>query len=351
MKIETQLPLGNLDPGLRAASGVLDIARVGEEARLAEALGYDGIVSEETKDDPFIALTLAAQATTKIALATGVAIAFPRAPAVTALAAWTLQRLSNGRFTLGLGSQVKGHIERRYGMSWSPPGPWMRDYVGALRAIWECWQNGGSRLDYQSKHYRLSLMVPLFAPPPIEHPHIRVQLAAVNPFMCQIAGEVADGIRAHPVCTPRYIAEVMLPAARQGAAKTGRDFAHFEIAAMPLIATAPDKQGLEARIRDVRARIAFYASTPTYLIAFESQGYGEVARTLQSYSRAQRWEEMPGFISDEMLDHYAVIGTHDEIAQKLNHRFGNIATHLDFAIPVASDADKATLGDLLKSLR
>jgi len=351
VKIETQLPLGNLDPGLRAASGVLDIARVGEEARLAEALGYDGIVSEETKDDPFIALTLAAQATQRIGLATGVAIAFPRAPAVTALAAWTLQRLSKGRFTLGLGSQVKGHIERRYGMAWTPPGPWMRDYVGALRAIWECWQNGGTKLNFESAHYKLSLMVPLFAPPPIEHPHIPVQLAAVNPFMCQIAGEVADGIRAHPVCTPRYIAEVMLPAAAKGAAKAGRDFSRFEIAAMPLIATAPDKKTLEARVRDVRARIAFYASTPTYLIAFESQGYGEVARNLQAYSRAQRWEEMPGFISDEMLDHYAVIATHDEIAGKLNERFGKVASHLDFAIPIGNDADKETLGDLLKSLR
>ncbi|HWB48658.1 MAG TPA: TIGR03617 family F420-dependent LLM class oxidoreductase [Stellaceae bacterium] len=351
MKIETQLPLGNLDPGLRAASGGLDLARVGEEARLAEALGYDGIVTEETKDDPFVVLALAAQATGRVGLATGVAIAFPRAPAVTALAAWTLQRLSKGRLTLGLGSQVKGHIERRYGMAWTPPGPWMRDYVGALRAIWECWQNGGTRLHYESEHYKLSLMVPLFAPPPIEHPDIPVQLAAVNPFMCRIAGEVADGIRAHPVCTPRYIAEIMLPAARKGAAKTGRDFTKFAMAVMPLIATARDRQGLEARIRDVRARIAFYASTPTYLIAFESQGYGEVARTLQSYSRAQRWEEMPGFISDAMLDHYAVIGTHDEIAGKLKARFAGVASHLEFAIPVTGEADKATLGDLLTSLR
>ena len=351
MKIETQLPLGHLDPGLRTAAGALDLARVGEEARLAEALGYDGIVTEETKDDPFVVLALAAQATERVGLATGVAIAFPRAPAVTALAAWTLQRLSKGRLTLGLGSQVKGHIERRYGMSWMPPGPWMRDYVGALRAIWECWQNGGTKLNYESEHYKLRLMVPLFAPPPIEHPDIPVQLAAVNPFMCQIAGEVADGIRAHPVCTPRYIEEVMLPAARKGAAKTGRDFAKFEMAVMPLIATAPDRAGLEARIRDVRARIAFYASTPTYLIAFESQGYGEVARSLQSYSRAQRWEEMPGFISDEMLDHYVVIGTHGEIADKLKARFADVANRLEFAVPVASDADRATLGDLLKSLR
>src|SRR6202050_4320929 len=241
MKIETQLPLGALDPGLRATEIGLDLARISEEARLAEALGYHGIVCEETKDDPFVVLALAAQATTRISLATGVAIAFPRAPAVTALAAWTLQRLSKGRFTLGLGTQVKGHIERRYGMSWTPPGPWMRDYIGALKAIWECWQNGGTKLDYKSEHYTLSLMVPLFAPPPIEHPRIPIHLAAVNPYMCQVAGEVADGIRAHPVCTPRYIDEIMWPAARKGAAKAGRDFSRFEVAAMPLIATAPDK--------------------------------------------------------------------------------------------------------------
>jgi probable F420-dependent oxidoreductase len=351
VKIETQLPLGALDPGLRALATGLDLARVGEEARLAEALGYDGIVCEETKDDPFMVLSLAAQATAGIGLATGVAIAFPRAPAVTALSAWTLQRLSGGRFTLGLGSQVKGHIERRYGMAWTPPGPWMRDYVGALRAIWQCWQSGGTKLAYDSPHYKLSLMVPLFAPPPIEHPDIPIQLAAVNPFMCEIAGDVADGIRAHPVCTPGYIAEVMLPAARKGAAKSGRDFSRFEMAAMPLIATAPDRAGLAERVRDVRARIAFYASTPTYLIAFESQGYGAVARELQAYSRAQRWDEMPGFISDEMLDHYAVIGTHDEIAGKLRQRFAAVATHLDFAIPVTGDADRLALGELLKGLR
>src|SRR5216683_7308296 len=214
MKIETLLPLGKLDPGLREAAASLDITAVAEDARLAEALGYDGLVAEETKDDPFIILALAAQATTRIALATTVAIAFPRSPTVTAMTAWTLQKLARGRFTLGLGSQVKGHIERRYGMRWSAPGPWLREYVGALRAIWECWQNG-TPLDFRGEHYQLSLMVPLFAPSPIEHPRIPIELAAVNPYMCQVAGEVADGIRAHPIATPRYIAETMLPAARK----------------------------------------------------------------------------------------------------------------------------------------
>jgi probable F420-dependent oxidoreductase len=350
MKIETMLPLGKLDPGLRAAEVPPEIGAVAADARHAEALGYDGVLAAETKEDPYIVMALAAQATERVGLATAVAIAFPRSPMVTALSAWTLQRLSRGRFTLGLGSQVKGHIERRYGMRWSAPGPWLRDYVGALRAIWACWQNG-TKLDFESEHYKLSLMVPLFAPAPIEHPHIPVELAAVNPYMCQVAGEVADGIRAHPIATARYIAETMLPAARRGAAKTGRNLAGFTLCAMPLVATAGTRAGLAERIRDVRARVAFYASTPAYLLAFESEGYGEVATVLQGYARAQRWAEMADLVSDEMLDAYAVIGTHDEIAAKLRARYAHLATSLEFAIPLSEPGDEAALRGLIDSLR
>jgi probable F420-dependent oxidoreductase len=295
-------------------------------------------------------MALAAQATSRVGLATGVAVAFPRSPAITALSAWNLQELSRGRFTLGLGSQVKGHIERRYGMRWSAPGPWLRDYVGALRAIWNCWQNG-TKLDFASEHYKLSLMVPLFAPAPIDHPRIPVQLAAVNPYMCQVAGEVADGIRAHPIATPRYIADVMLPAARKGAAKAGRDLAGFAMCVNPLIATAPDRASLAERVRDVRARVAFYASTPAYLAAFETQGHGEIARQLRGLSRAQRWEEMPALVDDEMLDAYAVIATHDEIAAKLKARYGAVATDLELAIPVSTTADAAIARALIAELR
>jgi len=350
MKIETMLPLGRLDPGLRAAAVPLDIAAVAADARRAEGLGYDGVLAAETKDDPYIAMALAAEATSRVGLATAVAIAFPRSPMVTALSAWTLQKLSRGRFTLGLGSQVKGHIERRYGMRWSAPGPWLRDYVGALRAIWACWQNG-TKLDFDSEHYKLSLMVPLFAPAPIEHPQIAVELAAVNPYMCQVAGEVADGIRAHPIATPRYIAETMLPAARKGAAKAGRDLANFTLCAMPLVATAATRASLADRIRDVRARVAFYASTPAYLLAFESEGFGQVARTLQGHARAQRWEEMPGLVSDAMLDAYAVIGTYDQIATKLHARYAGLATALEFAIPLSDAGDEGVLRGLIAGLR
>jgi probable F420-dependent oxidoreductase len=349
VKIEALLPLGKLDPGLRAAPA-LDIGTVAADARRAEALGYDGLVTEETKHDPYIVMALAAQATSRVGLATAVAIAFPRSPAVTALSAWTLQNLSGGRFTLGLGSQVRGHIERRYGMRWSAPGPWMREYVGALRAIWASWQNGGP-LDFQGEHYKLSLTVPLFAPPPLAHPAIPVEFAAVNPYMCQVAGEVADGIRAHPVATARYIAETMLPAARTGAAKTGRDMAGFTMCVKPLVATAPDRAGLAERAREVRARVAFYASTPAYLAAFETEGYGEVARILQGHARAQRWEEMPGLVTDEMLDAYAVVGTYDEIAAKLRRRYGHLATSLEFAVPPPDAGGDGVLRGLIESLR
>jgi alkanesulfonate monooxygenase SsuD/methylene tetrahydromethanopterin reductase-like flavin-dependent oxidoreductase (luciferase family) len=169
--------------------------------------------------------------------------------------------------------------------------------------------------------------------------------------MCRVAGEVADGIRAHPIATPGYIAEVMMPAARQGAARAGRDLGRFSLAAMPLVATAPDRAGLDARIRDVRARVAFYASTPAYVAAFEHAGDGEAARSLQGLARAQRWEEMPALIDDAMLDRYAVIGTYDEIAGKLRARYGGLATAVEFAIPLAGEPDEARLRGLLDSLR
>lgn len=350
MKIEALLPLGRLDPGVRSAAGTRDIRSIAADAARAEALGYDGVIVEETKDDPFIALALAAQATERISLATAVAVAFPRSPAITAMSAWTLQRLSGGRFTLGHGSQVRGHIERRFGLKWSAPGPWLREYVQALRAIWDSWQNG-TKLDFEGEHYRLSLSVPLFTPAPLEHPRIPIELAAVNPYMCRIAGEVADGIRAHPLATPGYIRDVMLPSARNGAAKAGRDLTGFSMCAMPLIATAPDAESLAARADEVRARIAFYASTPAYAAILEHEGHGDAGRRLQQLARAQRWDEMPAVVGDAMLETYAVIATHDAIAGKVRARYAGLATAVEFAIPLTDAGDEGRLRALLTELR
>jgi probable F420-dependent oxidoreductase len=245
---------------------------------------------------------------------------------------------------------VKGHIERRFGLAWSAPGPWMREYVQAVRALWNSWQNG-TRLDFNGPHYRLNLIVPLFDPGPIEYPQIPIHLAAVNAYMCQVAGEVADGVRPHPVCTAAYIREVMLPALRRGAALAGRAEDSYAVSIKPLIATAPDKETLAVRVRDVRARISFYASTPAYRAAFAHHGLGELADELKLLSKAQRWEEMPAFISDDILHEYAVVGLYDEIADKLAARYGGLVTNAEFSIPVAGAADEDRLRAMLSVLR
>jgi probable F420-dependent oxidoreductase len=350
MLLETLLPLGKVDPGLRAPEVPLDLSSIGRNAKLLEEIGYHGMVVEETKDDPFVIMALAAEATASLKLATSVAIAFPRSPTVTAMSAWTLQKLSRGRFTLGLGTQVKAHIERRFGLPWSPAGPWIREYVNAVRAVWDCWQNG-TELDVAGPHYNINLMVPLFNPGPIEHPRIPIQLAAVNQVMSQIVGEVADGLRPHPVCTPSYIAEVMLPAVRAGAAKAGRSLDQFQVCMKPLVATAATEEELAKKIVDVRARISFYASTPQYRAAFAHHGLGDLADELKLLSRAQRWEEMPRYITDDILHSFVTVGTYDQIARKLLDRYSGVVTHCEFSIPVNGAADKDRLRDLAKTIQ
>lgn len=350
MKLETLLPLGKVDPGLRRPEKALEIDQVADDARLVEDLGYDALMVEETKVDPFVVMALAAQATTTLGLGTAVAIAFPRSPTVTAMSAWTLAKLSKGRFTLGLGTQVKGHIERRFGMKWSAAGPWIREYVRAVRAVWDCWQNGAP-LDVKGEHYNINLMVPLFNPGPIEHPDIPIHLAAVNPVLCRVAGEVADGVRPHPVCTAEYIEQVMLPAVREGAKVAGRALDGFKVSIKPLIATAATQQELDRKIEDVRARVAFYASTPAYAAAFEFHGLGALAERLKVLSKAQRWEEMPAHISDDVLERYATIGTFDQIGDRLVRRYGHVVTNAEFSIPIAGEKDLETLRDLIRRIR
>lgn len=349
MRVETLLPLGKLDPGLRAPEEALDLEAVPAGARQVESLGYSGLVVEETKDDPFQVMALAAHATSTLRLGTSVAIAFPRSPTVTAMAAWSLQKLSRGRFTLGLGSQVRGHIVRRYGVEWTAPGPWMREYLQALRAIWRCWQSG-EPLSHRGERYQLDLMVPLFDPGPIDHPDIPVQLAAVNPMMCRVAGEIAEGLRPHPVCSPRYIEEVMLPAVRLGAERERRDLRDFAVAMKPLVATGPTGDILEERIHTARARIAFYVSTPAYRAAFELHGFHDLADEMRELSRAQRWEEMPERVSDDVLHTYVAVGTYDEIAARLRERYADTCTHIEFSIPVRDASDAETLRRIIEEV-
>ncbi len=350
MLMETLLPLGKVDPGLRNPETPLDVSKISKDAKLVESLGYDELMVEETKDDPFVIMALAAEATTSLGLGTAVAISFPRSPTVMAMSAWTIQKLSRGRFTLGLGPQVRAHIERRYGMESFPAGPWMRDYVGALKAIWDCWQFD-TKLEYSSERYRLNLMVPLFNPGPIDHPKIPIHLAAVNPLMCQIAGELADGIRPHPVCTPSYIKDIMLPAVRAGASKSGRSLSNFKVSIKPLIATAPNEEELQSKIRDARARIAFYASTPAYRSAFDHLGLDNLADKAKLLARTQSWEELPSLISDSVLDQFVIVGTYNKIAKILHSRFGSLVTNAEFSIPVRNDKERRVLTQLISGLQ
>ncbi len=351
MLIETMLPLGRADSGLKVADGTVAITEVAADACYAEALGFDGVAVQDNKDDPYVIATLALQATRQLRVTTSVAIAFPRSPAVTATTAWSLARLSGGRFVLGLGSQVKGHIERRFGVKWSAPGPWMRDYLAAVRDLWAGWQNGTS-VNHESGHYKINLNVPVFTPAPLDCGPIRVHLAAVNPYMCQVAGELADGLRVHPICSPHYIAEVILPAVRRGSAQVGRTLPDdFEIAVKPLVATAPDEETLASKIQEIRGRIAFYGSTPAYAATFIAHGLGDLAQMLNAYSRAQRWTEMTALISDEVLHQYAVVGTHEVIADRLRARYAGLATAMEFSIPVRNDTEATILGGIIEELR
>jgi probable F420-dependent oxidoreductase len=349
MKVETQLPLGKLDPGLRGAPK-LDLGSVREGAREIEQLGFDGFVTGEIKTDPFIPLALAATTTERISLSTAVAIAFPRSPTVTAMMAWDLQTLSHGRFILGLGTQVKGHIERRFGIGWAPPVPRLREYVLAVRAIWDCWQNG-TPLSVRGSYYNLSVMVPLFNPGPIPDPHIPIHIAAINQHICRLAGELCDGIRPHPITTRKFITEVMLPNAELGARSAGRRLENFEVAISPLFAVGQDAREQSERLKDVRARIAFYASTRTYRAVFETHGWGGLVEKLHALSVQQRWEEMPQHIPDDVVDTIAVVGTWDDVAQKILDRYGDFATRIEFSLPVRKPGDAERLRRVIGALQ
>ncbi len=348
--METVLPFGKADSGLKVADGAIDIRGVAADAALVERLGFDGLAVRDNKDDPYVVSALALQATASVTMATSVAIAFPRSPTVTAMTAWSLARLSGGRFVLGLGSQVKGHIERRFGMKWSAPGPWMRDYVLAIRALWEAWQTG-QPVSHRSAHYEITLNVPVFTPAPLDCAMPPIHLAGVNPYMCQVSGEVADALRTHPVCTPSYIEQVMMPAVKRGAAKAGRSLAGFGIGVAPLVATATDAAGLDAKIRDIRGRIAFYGSTPAYAACFEHHGLEALAKDLNRLSREQRWAEMAALVDDDVLHLFATVGLHSDIVARLKARYAAVASLIEFSIPVPNAHEEAKLAAMVARLK
>lgn len=306
-------------------------------ARAAEALGFAGLWTPETKHNSFLPLTLAAEHTERIELGTAVSIAFPRSPMVTAQIAWDLQALSRGRFILGLGTQVKAHIERRYGMEWEAPVARMRDYILALRAIWNAWQ-GVAKLDYQGRFYKLNLMTPFFNPGAIADPHIPIYLAGVNEGLARLAGELCEGFHVHPFHSVEYLNRVVRPQIAVGAAKAGRDPGAVQLASSVLIITGPDAQSMDGMRAFVRDQIAFYASTPTYRVVLECHGWGSVGEELSRLAAAKRWGEMSRLISDEMLAVFAVEAPLDKLGQALRERYNGLLDRVCAYIPYTPGA-------------
>jgi probable F420-dependent oxidoreductase len=300
-----------------------DLRLVAAAAQDAERTGFDGLVTLENRNDPFLALAIAAVGTDRIGLGTSVAIAFPRSPMVVANAAWDLQVASRGRFVLGLGPQIRTHNEKRFGVPWSPPVPRMRDYVGALRAIWTAWQTGG-KLDYHSEHYTFTLMTPNFVPASHGLPMVPITLAAVGPSSLRLAGEVGDGVSLHPFCTRRYAEEVAIPRLLEGLAKSGRAREQFHVSGGGFIATGPDEAAVARMVDWVRMRIGFYGSTPAYWPVLELHGLGGLGEELNTLSKQGRWPEMTRLIPDEVVDLFAAVGTHDRIASAVERRFGGL---------------------------
>ena len=295
-------------------------------------------------------MALAAEHTSNIDLVTSIALAFARSPMDSAYIGWDLQQLSGGRFVLGLGSQVRGHIVRRYNMDWSAPARRMRDYVLAMRAVWDYWQNGG-KLDFKSDHFNFNLMPPFFNPGPIEHPDVRVYLAAVNPLMLRVAGEVCDGVLLHPFNTARYTEETVLANIRRGAESAGRTLADVDVSAGILLATGANDEEIAASRQQMKARIAFYGSTRVYAPVLNTHGWNDTAQKLYRMSVDGQWAEMPGEITDEMLETFAVTGTYDEIVDKIKARFGSFADSTTFSIPVRSPEDEERLRGMVASLQ
>lgn len=324
-----------------------EIARVAAEL---EALGLDGIVTNETAHDSLLPLAVAASATERCSLGTSVTIAFPRSPMVLAMAAWDLAALSRGRFNLGLGTQVRGHIEGRFSTPWAAPGPRLREYVEALHAIWACFQHGG-RLDFQGKHYRFNLMTPFFNPGPIDWPQVPVYVAAVNPYNCRLAGELCDGLRLHSFCTQRYLDEVILPAVRAGAAAAGRDPAAVAIAASAFIATGETESDVEVEREVARRRIAFYGSTRAYFPVFEIHGWQDTGEQLRRLAAQGQWDQMPGCVSDEQLDAFCTSGTYDEIIPRLLAAWGPRAQRLNFPVRLDTPAARERTAWAVRALQ
>jgi probable F420-dependent oxidoreductase len=326
-----------LDTGLSTRN----LREVPAAAKAAEDAGFDAIWTAEAGNDGFLPIALIAEHTRRVRMGTSVAIAFPRSPMITAYTAWDLAGMSDGRFILGLGTQVKGHNERRFSVKWEAPVPRLREYIQALRAIFKCWSEGGARLSFTGKYYNFSLMTPFFTPPRHEHPNIPIWIAGVNEHILRLAGELCDGLHAHPFNSPKYLREFVLPNVERGLQKSGRNRKDFEIGTTAFVIVGRSKEEIERARAGVRQQIAFYASTRTYKVVLDMHGWGDVSSRLNEKAAKGDWSGMAKEITDEMLDTYAVSGTYDEIADKVKERYEGLLDRVAFYIPYRAGIDDA----------
>ena len=327
-----------------------DLADAGDEARRLADLGADGIFTVEGPHDVFFPLVAAAGATDRLDLTTNVALAFPRSPTTVAHQAWDLQRLSGGRFRLGLGAQIRPNIERRYSAVWRQPVDRLREFVGATRAVFRCWQDG-EPLDFRGDHYQLTLMQPTFCPAPLESGPPPILVGAMGPRMTAMVAEVADGVLLHPFTTPRFLTEGTAPWLQGGLDAAGRDWSSFEVVLGALVAAGRDEEELAVAVAGVRALAAFYASTPAYRAPLEPYGWEDLQPELRRLSKAGRWDEMAALIDDEVLAAVALVGSPAEVADQLADRVGDLPfapARLALSLPYAAPAE--LLGEVIDAL-
>ncbi len=296
--------------------------------RQAADLGYEGFFSTETKYDPFLPLALAGAEGLDIDLGTAIAVAFPRSPMVTAMVSWDLARMSKGRFLLGLGTQIKPHITRRFSTEWGQPTARLKDYILSMRAIWEAWQDS-SRLRYEGEFYNFSLMTPFFDPGPITHPDIPVYIAGVGPHLSRMAGEVCDGFHVHPFHTVDYLDQVVLPNITSGAESAGRSLDDVELVSPVFIMTGRDDSEVEQAMGPIRQQISFYASTPSYRPVLEASGW-EFGDEVHAMSKRGQWAEMADVIPDEALFEIGIAAPVDKLGQAILDRYGDRVQRIGF---------------------
>ena len=313
-----------------------------DRARRLEALGYYGVVTAETSHDPFFPLLLAAKETEQIELVTSIAVAFSRTPMNLANIGHDLNSYSKGRFVLGLGSQIRPHITKRFSMPWSKPAARMREFITAMRAIWNCWHTGDS-LHFEGDFYTHSLMTPMFTPEDVQYGAPKVFLAAVGPLMTEVAGEVADGVIIHAFTTEKYLREVTLPAVEKGLARAGRSRQDFEVSYPGFVVSGSTEEQFKASKAAVCKRIAFYGSTPAYAPVLGVHGWGDLQPELNRLSKQGRWDEMGGLITDEILAEFAVVGEPEQAVDQFKSRFGSLVDRTMASFPSKDEQQESAL--------